>query len=381
MRILHTADLHIGRQLHGFSLAEDHQVVLDQIVAALAEHQPDLFIIAGDIFDRPIPPASATKQFNRFLNRSREVCSAAIVAIAGNHDSGDRIEAMAIMSDPDHDLIRGALRMDELPLILRDTAGEVAVSALPFAYENAAKECFEDEGITSPEEVIKAQISAARKHVPAGARWVIVAHAFVAGGTSSESEKTLTRVGGIEFVSAEVFEGANYVALGHLHKPQTAGSDVIRYSGSPLAFGFDEEGSTKSMTLVDLQPDGGVDVSLLPLTPRRELRTVKGRLEELLSTSPSDDYLKIVLTDNTPQIEPMPRLRSVFPNACILTYERDERAIETKPDAAARRALLDDPIGLIGAFIEQTRDEPIREAEHPLVVKALADLRDKEASA
>ena len=381
MRILHTADLHLGRQLHGFSMADDHAVILDQILAALETHQPDLFVIAGDLFDRPAPPATAMRQFNRFLTRARAVCDAGVVMIAGNHDNGDRIEAMAVLADPDQDLIRGALRADEPPMILQDDAGPVAISALPFAYEYAARDCFDDDTIATPEDVIRAQIAATRAQVPEGARWVVVAHAFVAGGDSSDSEKSLTRVGGIEYVSAQAFEGAHYVALGHLHKPQSAGAEHIRYSGAPLGFGFDESGDEKSMSLVDLAGDGTVQITTLPFAPTRQLRVLRGPLEELLASPPSQDFVKVVLTDDTPQIDPMKRLRTPFPNTCLLTYERDERAPEFKADSTATRALLDDPVSLVSDFLSRTRDAPTRDSEIPLIATALADLARKEHDA
>lgn len=381
MRILHTADLHLGRQLHGYSLAEDHQIVLDQIVAALETHQPDIFIIAGDIFDRPAPPVSARRQFNHFLTRVRKISDAAVVMIAGNHDSGDGVEAMAIMADPEHDLIRGTLRVDEQPLILRDAEGKVAVSAFPFAFEHAARECFGDDSIASPEDVIRAQIAAAKTQIPAGARWIIVAHAFVAGGESSDSEKALTHIGGIEYVSQSAFEGAHYVALGHLHRPQMAGREGIQYSGAPLALGFDESGVEKSMILIELNAEGNVQKTLLPFTPQRQLRTLRGLLVELLNGTTSEDYIKIVLTDNTPQIDPMKRLRVLYPNACLLTYERDERAPENKSALSNHHSLLDDPINLISAFLLEAREEPTRENETSLIAGALSKLNNKEHQA
>ncbi|MEJ6396704.1 exonuclease SbcCD subunit D [Yoonia sp. 208BN28-4] len=371
MRILHTADLHLGRQLHGFSLADDHQAVLDQIVAALSDHQPDVFIIAGDVFDRPMPPASAQRQFNAFLNQARRVSQAAIVISAGNHDSADRIEAMAIMADPEKDLIRGALMPQEPALILQDAHGSVAISAVPFAYEHAAKECFNDPEIASPEDVLKAQIASARAQVPDGARWIIVAHGFVAGGQTSDAEKALTRVGGIEYVAANVFDGASYVALGHLHRPQKAGGDHIRYSGAPLALGFDEAGAEKSLALVDLAADGSVDITPIPITPRRQLRKLRGKLAELLAGVPSDDYVHAVLTDDTPQLDPMKRLRDRFPNTCIITYAREEDRAAGTTQADAGQTLLDDPTSLIDAFLSLTRQTAASAAERPLIAQAL----------
>lgn len=378
MRILHTADLHLGRQLHNYALTEDHQVVLDQIIAALETHQPDLFIIAGDIFDRPVPPASAQSQFNAFLRGARQVCDAAIVIIAGNHDSGDRIEAMAIMADPDRDLIRGVLLADEPVLLLHDAHGPVAISALPFAYEHAAKDCFEDPAIATPEDVLRAQITSARANVPDGARWIVVAHGFVAGGQSSDSEKTLTRVGGIEYVSADIFAGADYVALGHLHRPQKAGAHHIRYAGAPLALGFDEAGAEKSVLLVEMDAAGATEITQVPLHPARQLRRLRGRLAELLAGEVSEDFVQVVLTDDTPQLDPMKRLREVYPNICMITYARDEDRAGTAGDRPAQRALLADPVTLIAHFLEQTRAEPTRPEESPLIADALAQLARSE---
>ena len=220
MRILHTGDLHLGRQFMGLSLEEDHEVVLGQILEALGAERVDVLVIAGDIFDRASPPNSAIRQFNRFLKRVADETEAAIVMISGNHDSGDRIEAMSVFSTASRVLVRGIADTVEVPLVLRDAHGEVAFSALPFSYEYAAREVFEDESISSPADVIAAQIATAKAHVPKGARWIVVAHAFVAGGAVGETERALTRVGGIETVPVEVFDGADYVSLGHLHKPR-----------------------------------------------------------------------------------------------------------------------------------------------------------------
>lgn len=240
MRILHTADLHLGRQFNGLSMEEDHQAILDQIVDAVAANRADVLIIAGDVFDRPAPPASSVRQFNGFLSRISNETKAAVVMIAGNHDSGDRIAMMSVFADLNRALIRGPLVADEMPLIVDDEHGAVAFFGLPFAYEYAARACFDDETIQMPEHVLAAQMAAVRRNLPDGARLVVVAHAFVEGGAGSESERPLARVGGIETVRPEVFAGAHYVALGHLHRPQSVGAKSIRYAGSPLAFGFDE---------------------------------------------------------------------------------------------------------------------------------------------
>jgi len=378
MRILHTADLHLGRQFHGISLELDHAAVLDQMVSALVEHQADVFIIAGDIFDRASPPATAVRLFNEFIKRVANETNAAVVMIAGNHDSGDRIEAMSVMTDNKRALIRGPFAEEEYPLILEDAAGSVAFSALPFGYEFAARECFADENISSPQDVLRVQVQAAKKHVPKNARWVVVAHGFVAGGGESDSERSLTRVGGIETVPINVFEGAHYVALGHLHKPQNIDAGRIRYSGSPLAFGFDESGDEKSMTLVDLSADGSLKTKVIPLQPVRSVRTLRGKLADLLEVPSSDDFIKVVLSDEGQMIDAMKRVRQVFPNAAQLTYARFEKAPETK-SMDALVPTLDDPQKIISSFLEHVRNQSPDKHENSLIETVISDIREREA--
>lgn len=379
MRILHTADLHLGRQFNGLTLEEDHAAILDQIVEAVGAHSADVLLIAGDVFDRAAPPESAVRQFNAFLRRVAGETSAAVVMIAGNHDSGDRIGSMSIMTDLARALIRGPVEADERPLVLKDEHGLVAFSALPFSYEHAARACFGDTAIDTPERVLAAQIAAARRNLPHGARWVIAAHAFVAGGSVSDAERPLAKVGGVETVSFEIFEGADYVALGHLHRPQSVGRPHIRYAGSPLAFGFDEAGAEKSMSLVDLG-EAGVSVTTIPFRPIRGVRVLRGRHVELLQAEPSTDIIKAVLTDDVPVIDAMKRLRDVYPNACALLYERDERQL-AEGAAAARPAATAEPIDVIGGFLELVRNEPIRDGERDIVLSRLQQLRQREDAA
>ncbi len=325
MRILHTADLHLGRQFNGIPLDDDHGAVLGQIVSAITSNDIDVLVIAGDIFDRAAPPTSAVRQFNGFLARVASETAAAVVMIAGNHDSGDRIASMAIMTDTRRALIRGAISSDEKPLVLSDAHGPVAFTGLPFAYEYAARECFADEALHTPENVLAAQVSCGRRNIPDGARWVVVSHAFVAGASTSENERPLTRVGGVETVSSAVFEGAHYVALGHLHRPQSVGASHVRYSGSPLAFGFDESDCQKSMSLVEIDAVGRATIETVPFEPIRRVRVLRGRHAELLLAERSDDFIKVVLTDDVPVIDGMKRIRDVFPNACELLYDPARR--------------------------------------------------------
>lgn len=377
MRLLHTADLHLGRQFNGISLETDHAAVLDQIVSAIISNSVDVLIIAGDIFDRAAPPTSAVRQFNDFLARVASETTSAVIMIAGNHDSGDRIAAMSVMTDTRRALIRGAISADERPLVLTDAYGPVAFTGLPFAYEYAARECFTNEALHTPEDVLAAQVACGRRNIPDGARWVVVSHAFIAGASSSEGERPLTRVGGVETVSSAVFEGAHYVALGHLHRPQSVGASHVRYSGSPLAFGFDETGCEKSMSLVEVDAVGRTTIETIPFEPIRRVRVVRGRHAELLLTERSDDFIKVVLTDDAPVIDGMKRIRGVFPNACELVYERNERVPEVK-SLAGRAIAVANPLEVIGDFLEHIRDERLSENELVVVASALGRLRETE---
>ncbi len=379
MRILHTSDWHLGRQFHGQSLEADHAAVLDQVYEALITHTPNVLIIAGDIYDRASPPASAVRQFNAFIKRVASTTESAIVMIAGNHDSGDRIESMSIMTDPNRALIRGPLIADERPLVLEHVNGPVAFSALPFGYEFAARECFDSTEIESPADVIRAQIAAAKAHVPEDTRWVIVAHAFVAGASPSESERNLGRtVGGIETVPADVFDGANYVALGHLHRPQTVEHDHIRYSGSPLAFGFDESDANKSMSLVELSKEGAVTVKEIPFAPIRQVRTLRGKLSDFIASGQaSDDFIKVVLTDEGRLIDPMKQVRGLYPNASVLSYERDEIPHDVTP-AEGVKAALTQPVDVIGEFLTHLRGTSQTEPETAIIDASLTSLTEAE---
>ena len=374
MRILHTSDWHLGRYFHAVSMEEDHDAILAQIAEIIERERPDLLIIAGDVFDRAVPSQSALARFARFIRKVTTDGSLAVVIIAGNHDSAAQIGMMGVLPTGGLSLVRGPIAADERPLIVHRADGDVAVSALPFSYEFAAREAFEDDAIGCPADVLGAQMRSARAHVPEGARWIVVAHAFVTGGFASAGERPLSRtMGGIETVPLDLFEGAHYVALGHLHRPQRVGSDRIRYSGAPLAFGFDEEGDGKSVTLVDLATDGSVSVRLVPLEPRRGVRTVRGKLAELLEAPEvCGDFTSVILTDESPQIDPMRRIREKYPNAVHLTYDRERASAGER--LAAGRSGLDDPVAVVSGFMAAVRDEGLNEAEQTIVEETIAGL-------
>lgn len=254
--------------------------------------------------------------------------------------------------------MRGPVGQKVPPLILKDVHGEVAFSALPFSEVFAARAAFGDDTISSPADVMKAQVAEARQDVPVGARWVVAAHAFVAGSATSESERPLTQVGGVETVAPAVFEGAHYVALGHIHRAQNAGAPHIRYCGSWMGFGFDEAGDQKSMSLIEMDAKGGVTFEPLPLVPHRALKVISGSFADLRmqgAVSPSQDFVKAIITDEGGLFAPADTLREYYPN--LMQIERPNRGRGTATSSAPTNHDRNDPAQVIDAFVAYVRDE------------------------
>lgn len=368
MKILHTADWHLGKTFRKVSLLEDQRHVLDQVFDAIIKNDIQVLIVAGDIYDKPAPSEASVALFCSFIERVYEKTDAAIVIIAGNHDSGQRLAGPTKLYDRNRILIRGTLELEEKPLVLNDDHGPVAFSALPYGEIFAARRAFGDETIRSPEDVLRQEVDAARNLKPENTRWVVVAHAFVTGGLPSESERTLS-VGTVETVSSSLFDGADYVALGHLHRSQTAGRDTIRYSGSPLAFGFDEADTTKTMTLFDLGADGSLqDFQEIAFEPLRKVREVKGLMADLVTEAekaPSDDYISAVLLDEGAVVEPAAQLRPYYPN--ILQTLREKKRELVHASAGRAHSKLDDPMGVIEEFVEFVRGDKPSKAETGVV--------------
>lgn len=382
MRILHTSDWHLGRTLAQESLLDDQAQLLDQVFEAVVEHRVDVLIIAGDLFDRAVPRKEAVQLFNDFLARVYGETGAAIVAIAGNHDAPDRVSFNAALQDPRRVLIRGPLRDRPHALVLSDDHGQVAFSALPYCEIFAAREAFGDVNIASPAHVLAAQLAQARQHVPAGARWVVTAHAFVEGGRITETERPLAQVGGIETVPSAMFDGAAYVALGHLHRAQEAGAPHIRYCGSWMGFGFDEADDAKTLTLVDLNAAGVSQITEIPLTSPRPLRVVTGQLADLVSAGRvpgalgASALIKAVLTDEGALIDAIGQLRAVYPH--VLQLERLNRLAAVGPGAAAAVVDRRDPIKLVASFLDAVRGKGPDDVETRIIDEALTDLQSED---
>ena len=390
MRFLHSADWHLGRVHHGVSLLEDQAHLLREFVCLAAELRPDAILLAGDIYDRSVPPAEAVRLLDLVLTELVQGLRIPVVMIAGNHDGPDRLAFGASLLGGAGLSVRGVVDAQAQAVVLHDAHGAVAIHALPYAEPAVVRAALggtlrsEDDStaavIDSHQAALAAQLRAARAAHPAGARSVVVAHAFVLGGSESESERPLS-VGGSGAVSAALFDGFDYVALGHLHRPQQVGEARIQYSGSLLKYSFSEADHSKSVNLVELDANGACTVERIALTPRRDLRIVSGELDAILAAAAADrgrdDYILARLTDSGALLDAMGKLRSAYPNA--LAIERPTLVGEGPGRATAdhRRTRIQD---LFASFHEEATGvalEPAAQAALDRVVDRL----EKEARA
>lgn len=321
MRFLHSADWHLGRVYHGVSLLEDQDHALQQFVRIAADTRPDAVLLAGDIYDRSVPPAEALRLLDRVLEQLVLGLRIPVVMIAGNHDGPDRLAFGSGLLQRAGLVVRGPVEWAAVPLVLNDAHGEVEIHALPYAEPALVRSVSGDDTVTDHHAALAAQTAAVRAARAPGRRVVVVAHAFVQGGAESESERPLS-VGGTGAVGAEVFAGFDYVALGHLHRAQQVGEARIQYAGSLLKYAFSEADQRKSVTLVELDGAGVCSVERIALTPRRDLRIVEGTLEAIVAAAASDpardDYLLARLTDSGALLDAMGKLRTAYPNALAI---------------------------------------------------------------
>lgn len=323
MKFIHTADWHLGRVYHGISLLDDQAYILEKFVALVRCEQPDVVLIAGDVYDRSVPPAEAVRLLDEILTRIVIDEKVPVILIAGNHDGPDRLGFGSRLLAEAGLTVRGVVTADVAPVVLADTHGEVAIYPLPYAEPATLRHALGDEEIHDHHAVLQRQLENIRCCHNPQHRSVVLAHAFVAGGAASDSERPLS-VGGTGAVGADVFAGFNYVALGHLHRPQDITNGNIHYAGSLLKYSFAEADHGKSVSIVELDGDGKTQIRRIALAPRRDLRILNGTLESIIGAADKDpgrdDYILARLDDSGAILDAMNNLRSAYPNA--LSIER-----------------------------------------------------------
>lgn len=356
MRILHTSDWHIGRTFHGVDLLADQTRALAAIAELVSAREVDVVVVPGDVYDRSIPSSDAVAVCNAGLEAIREA-GAVIVATSGNHDSPVRLGAGAAFAA--HGGLHLITRISQIdhPVVLEDEHGPVAFYGIPYLEPEITRVELGVPKARSHQEILDAAMRRVRSQVEArGGRSVVLAHAFVVGAEPTGSERSIS-VGGVETVSASAFDGADYVALGHLHSPQTV-TDRVRYSGSPLPYSFAERTHRKAAWLVDLDAAGLASVERVELPVVRELSRLSGTLDELL-TDPvhegvHDHYVSAVLTDKVRPLDAMRRLRERFPHAVHVEWDRPASAPEGRyRDKVRGRSDLE----IAGTFLADVRSE------------------------
>lgn len=361
MRFLHSADWHLGRLFHGRSLLDDQAHVLDQFVELVRELRPDAVLLAGDIYDRAVPPAEAVNLLDEVLSRIVLAEAVPVIMIAGNHDSPDRLGFGSRLLASGGLTVAGRYRGEVQPVVLSDEHGALRVYPLPYCEPAVVRDALGQE-LRDHDEAMRAVLDAIRAQHPQGMRSVLVAHAFVAGGAESESERPLS-VGGSAAVPASHFDGFDLVALGHLHRPQTM-RDRLHYSGSLMKYSLSEAGHDKSVSLIEIGADGVPTIERIRLAPKRNLRQLRGELSALIEAarldSACDDYIHATLTDTGALLDPMARLREAYPN--VLGCERVVlQAVGRGQTAQLHREL--DMRHLFGDFFSEVTGEALTEAQ------------------
>lgn len=377
MKLFHISDLHLGKRVFGFSLLEEQSFALTQILGLIEKEQPDALLIAGDIYDKPVPPAEAVSLFDGFLNAlaARKLKT---FIISGNHDSAERLAFGGRLMDKSGIHFAPVYDGVLLPHTLSDEFGALHFYLLPFVRPAQVRAVWQNE----PAESYTEALSTALSHVPldAEARNLLITHQFVTGSVRSESEEL--SMGGTDNVDASLFQAFDYVALGHLHSAQAAGGEHIRYSGSPLCYSFSEAGRAKSVTVAELREKGSVSVRELPLTPLRPMLELRGSYMELTALRfyealNRDAYFHITLTDEEDIPDAVGKLRVIYPRLMRLDYDNRRTggtAELTEPPNAERKT----PQELFAAFYEQQNHSPLGEEQAAYIAGLIEEIREEE---
>ncbi|SFL86201.1 Exodeoxyribonuclease I subunit D [Gracilibacillus orientalis] len=327
MKILHTADWHLGKIVHGLHMTEDQGMVLQRLIDIIQAEQPDVIIIAGDLYDRAVPPREAVELLNSFFTTVSVEMEIPIVAISGNHDSPDRLGFGASLFQSKHLYLATAMEDVFKPIHFNDGDKDVYFHLVPYLEPEQVRHYFQEEAIQTHQDAMERIVRQIEEEMINHAQHILVGHAFIAGGMESESEERLTMIGGTPYIDASIFKSFDYIALGHLHQPQKINSDFIRYCGSIMKYSFSEANHKKSVTILELD-ENEKTVTTIPLKAPKDLRIAEGYFEELLEGKVMEatiDYLQIRLLDDGQIIDPVTKLRKLFPN--ILRLERKHHLV------------------------------------------------------
>ncbi|WP_370751729.1 exonuclease SbcCD subunit D [Eubacterium sp.] len=376
MRFLHLADLHIGKRVNGFSMIEDQKFVFEQVYNVIENEKIDGIIMAGDIYDKPVPSAEAVKLFDEMLTRLVSI-NLPIFVISGNHDSAERIgfgsdilsAAKVYMSR----VYNGNLQKIEL----EDDYGKINVYLLPFIKPATVKNIYKEAEIKDYDDALEYVLS--QEKIDETKRNVIVSHQFVTGAMRSESEEV--SVGGLDNVSVENYEAFDYVALGHIHRAQQMGRESARYAGTLIKYSFSEEKHNKSMTIVDLKEKGNIEIKEIPVKPLHDLKTIKGKFskitsEEFYKELKKEDYYRAVLTDEDDILNAIGKLKSIYPNLMSMEYDNTRTRSYSVVDNV-ETGETKSPLDYFEEFFEKQNGRKMSEKQRNYLLEILGEAREE----
>ena len=375
MKLIHLSDLHIGKRVNEVSMIEDQAYILAQIIRIIDDEAPAAVLICGDVYDKSVPTAEAVTLFDDFLCRLARR-KMPVLIISGNHDSPERLafgnrllEHAGIHISPVYD-------GDVTPITLTDDQGPVDFWLLPFIKPAHVRRCCPDAAIESYTDALRAAIE--KMDVDPSRRNVLLTHQFVTGASTCESEEI--SVGGSDNVDAAVFDGFDYVALGHIHGAQNISGSRVRYCGTPLKYSFSEEHHHKSVTVVDLGANGELKLTLRPLTPRHDLRSIRGSFAEMTDKrsyagTAVDDYLHVILTDEEDVAEAMGKLRVIYPNIMRLSYDntrtRSNQIIDSAADVQRKS-----PLALFEELYVLQNNQPMTDEQRSFIRELIESIQE-----
>ena len=373
MKFMHLADLHLGRSLNGFSLLADQKYILNEILTICQKEQIDALFICGDIYDKTTPLGEAMVLFDDFLT-ALAALKIEIFVISGNHDSSKRLSFLYRLVDKLGIHLTPSFNGQVCHNILKDEYGTINIYSLPFLKASLVREFFPDHDIKTHHDALACVLASI--DLNKDKRNILLAHQFVTGALASDQESA---VGGAENIGIEVFEPFDYVALGHLHAPQKLKYDYVRYAGSPLKYSMAEIKQEKSVTIVDLGQKGDLAIKTIPLTPLHDLRELKGSYDELTAlknyaNTATDDYLKVILTDEEEIINAMAKLRTIYPNIMELSYANKNNKQKEASYNISQQMISRSPLELFNDLYQKQNNQPLSPQQEQYLAQVIAKL-------
>ena len=377
MRFLHLSDLHLGKRVNEFSMLEDQAYILKEILNIIDEQKVEAVLIAGDVYDKVIPSAEAVRLLDDFLTRlaAREL---PVFLISGNHDSAERVAFGSRLMSSRQIYLSPVFESDVEPITVSDRYGEINIYMLPFVKPSLVKRVYPEEEIITYQDAVNAAVQ--HMQIDTDKRNILLAHQFVTGAARCDSEEM--SVGGLDDVDAAIFDGFDYVALGHLHGPQKIGKETVRYSGTPLKYSFSEANQKKAAVIVDVEEKGKINIQQIPLVPKHDMWEIRGTYMEVTALDfykdmKTDDYLHITLTDEEDIPDAIGKLRTIYPNIMKLSYDnlRTRAAVTVRGTAEVEEK---SPMELLKEFYELQNNQPMTDEQEEIARGMMEEIWEDE---